>query len=450
MGDFRSFKTAQRQPAQPMKPVVDPAAWSPDDLRNVASWSYRITDKDADELAAGVAVVRKAGVAAVDVTRESFPLGGFGEVLRDVRHELMDGRGLVMMQNFPLDRFDREQTAIAYIGLGSWLGATMSQNKHGHILGHVKDLGGDYSDPTTRGYMTRSEMRFHTDACDYVGLLCLNASKSGGASRIASSVTVHNRMLASRPDLVKVLTEDFYRSRSGEVSSGDLPYFKQPIFSFTEGYFSATGVGAVIDKAQQLPGVPKFTPAQKEAVEVYRQTVEESALDIDFRRGDIQFLNNFVMLHTRREYEDGRSRSASATCCGCGSTMRRDASSRRSSAPAVLAAACRSRAWRVSRRSTSTRRRPDRERRHSAGEHRHRPCLYKEPRTWKEESHYRYALACCEEFGERPSYPGFVRAKKELNANKEAFSEQLFIASAGCSKRPQFWVKAVSWGQMAR
>jgi hypothetical protein len=180
----------------------------------------------------------------------------------------------------------------------------MSQNKFGHILGHVKDLGGDYSDPQTRGYMTHAGMRFHTDACDYVGLLCLNASKSGGASRIASSVTVHNRMLATRPDLVKVLTEDFYRSRSGEVSPGDLPYFKQPIFSFTEGYFSATGVGAVIDKAQQLAGVPKFTPAQKEAVEVYRQTVEESALDIDFQRGDLQFLNNFVMLHTRREYED--------------------------------------------------------------------------------------------------------------------------------------------------
>jgi hypothetical protein len=117
-------------------------------------------------------------------------------------------------------------------------------------------------------------------------------------------VTVYNRMLERRPDLVKVLTEDFYRSRSGEVSPGELPYFKQPIFSFTDGYFSATGVGAVIDKAQQLPGVPKFTPAQKEAVEVYRQTVEECALDIDFQRGDIQFLNNFVMLHTRREYED--------------------------------------------------------------------------------------------------------------------------------------------------
>jgi hypothetical protein len=304
MGDFRSFKTATRLPATPMEPVADPADWSPESLKEVSRWSYKITERDADELADGIASVRRSGVAVVDVGHESFPLKRFGDVLLDVRRELMDGRGIVMMQNFPLDRFDREETAIAYIGLGSWLGHTMSQNKMGHILGHVKDLGGDYSDPHTRGYMTHAEMRFHTDACDYVGLLCLQTSKSGGASRIASSVTVYNRMLERRLDLVKILTEDFYRSRSGEVSPGELPYFKQPIFSFTEGYFSATGVGAVIDKAQELAGVPKFTPAQKEAVEVYRQTVDDCALDIDFQRGDIQFLNNFVMLHTRREYED--------------------------------------------------------------------------------------------------------------------------------------------------
>jgi hypothetical protein len=304
MSDFRSFLSSQRLPARPMVPVVDPAGWAPAELADVARWSYRIGERDADELADGIASVRRHGVAVVDVARENFPLKKFADVLADVRRELTDGRGIVMMQNFPLDRFDREATAIAYIGLGSYLGRTMSQNKLGHILGHVKDLGGDYHDPHTRGYMTRAEMRFHTDACDYVGLLCLQPAMSGGASRIASSVTVYNRMLERRPDLVQVLTEDFYRSRSGEVSPGEAPYFKQPIFSFTDGYFSATGVGAVIDKAQSLPGVPKFTAGQKEAVDVYRQTVEACALDIDFCRGDIQFLNNFVMLHTRREYED--------------------------------------------------------------------------------------------------------------------------------------------------
>jgi Taurine catabolism dioxygenase TauD, TfdA family len=32
--------------------------------------------------------------------------------------------------------------------------------------------------------------------------------------------------------------------------------------------------------------------------------VDECAIDIGFAPGDIQFLNNFVTLHTRREYQD--------------------------------------------------------------------------------------------------------------------------------------------------
>jgi hypothetical protein len=287
-----------------MNPVVDPAGWSADALKDVSSWSYKITDADGDELEAAVAAVRRKGVSMVDIEKGDFPLKGFADVLTDVRRELLDGRGIVMMQDFPLGRFDREGTAIAYIGLGTYLGETMSQNKAGHILGHVKDLGGDYNEANTRGYMTNAEMRFHNDACDYVGLLCLQTAKSGGASRIASSVSVYNTILQRRPELAEALCNDWYRSRSGELSSGDLPYIKQPMFSFEQGYFSATGAGAAIDKAQQLPGVPKYTPVQAEAVEYYRDVVEELALDIDFRRGDIQFLNNFVMLHTRREYQD--------------------------------------------------------------------------------------------------------------------------------------------------
>jgi len=304
VGDFRSFLTSKRGFAQPMQPVVDPAGWLPDDLRDVAAWSYHISERDIEELAAAIAVVRRNRVPLVEVARENFPLAGFAEILADVRRELMEGRGIVMLRGFPVERFDREEAAIAYLGLGGYLGKTMSQNKQGHILGHVKDLGGDYADPHTRGYMTSAEMRFHTDACDYVGLLCLRTSRSGGESRIASSVTVYNRILERRPDLAKALTEDFYRSRSGETNAGDAAFFKQPIFSFAEGYFSATGAGVVIDKAQELPGVPKFTPAQKEAIEVYRATVEESAVDIEFASGDIQFLNNFVMLHTRRGFDD--------------------------------------------------------------------------------------------------------------------------------------------------
>jgi Taurine catabolism dioxygenase TauD, TfdA family len=304
MGDFRSFKTALRRPAAPMQPAVDPADWSPESLQDVANWSYRISNRDADELAAGVAAVRRAGVPIVDIRRASFPLQAFGDVLTDVRRELLDGRGIVMMQNFPLDQFDREETAIAYVGLGAWLGDTMSQNKLGHILGHVKDLGGDYNDPHTRGYMTNAEMRFHTDACDYVGLLCLQPSKRGGESRIASSVTVYNRMLEMRPDLVKVLTEDFYRSRMGEAVPGEAPWYRMPIFGFDEGRFYSVGGGIRLEHAYSLAGVPPMSAAQKEALELYKATIRECAAEIPFVPGDVQFLNNYVTMHTRRAYED--------------------------------------------------------------------------------------------------------------------------------------------------
>ena len=35
MGDFRSFKTSRRQPAGPLQPVVDPADWNPESLKDV-------------------------------------------------------------------------------------------------------------------------------------------------------------------------------------------------------------------------------------------------------------------------------------------------------------------------------------------------------------------------------------------------------------------------------
>ena len=132
MGEFRSFKTAQRRPAEPMKRVVDPAAWVAEDLKDVSRWSYRLTDSDANELAEAVATVRRNDVSIVDIQKQDFPLNALADVLVDVRRELLDGRGIVMMSNFPLDRFDREGNAIAYVGLGAHLGASVLRRVVGH------------------------------------------------------------------------------------------------------------------------------------------------------------------------------------------------------------------------------------------------------------------------------------------------------------------------------
>jgi hypothetical protein len=303
MRDFRSFQFTRREPAVPMRPVVDPAGWTPELLGPVSDWAYQLTEDDSDELNAAVDEFRKLGLRLPKVNRHNFPLKKLEHVLADIRKELMDGRGIVMVQNFPVDRLDREGIAIAYMGFGSYLGDKMIQNRFGHVLGHVKDIGETYGS-TGRSYNTSAQVRFHSDACDYVGLLCLHPAKKGGTSRVASSVTLYNKMLERRPDLVEVLTKDFYRSHNGEMTPGTLPWYKQPIFCFTDGYFSAIGAGSTIEKVLRIQGVPPLTPEQKEAIAVYRAIVEEFAADIDFKVGDIQFLCNQVTLHSRRAFED--------------------------------------------------------------------------------------------------------------------------------------------------
>ena len=302
MSDFRSFPTARRAPAIAGQPLIDPAGWDPAALANVSDWAYRITEEDAAEIVNAVDTFRRTGAEIIEVGRDNFPLPRLGAVLADVRRELIEGRGMVMIRNFPVDRLDRAGVATAYLGLGAYVGERTLQNRDGHMLGHVKDVGGDYG--VERGYSTNAELRFHADGCDYVGLLCLATAKSGGESRVASSVTVYNRILAERPELIEVLTQDFYRTNNGEETQGDEPWFKQPVFSFHEGYMSAMGLGTTIEKAQKLAGVPKLTATQLDAIKFHRDMVSRCAVDIPFEAGDIQLLNNYGMLHSRRSFED--------------------------------------------------------------------------------------------------------------------------------------------------
>jgi len=294
----------QRAYARPLEPVIDPAAWEPQDISRDASWAYSFSPSDLDEIDAAVARFLASGKALAQMTREDFAVTRVSAVLKEARAELLDGRGFVYLRGLPVHDMSADEAATAYFGLGQHIGAPVSQNAQGHILGHVKDYGRSIDDLNARGYQTTAELGFHADHSDHVGLLCLRTAKSGGASRFASSVTLYNRLLALRPDIVKVLCEDFYYSRGGEIPPGKEAWYRQPAFSFHEGFFSARGLSSYVLKAQRLPGVPAFTDLQKEAISLFRKTVAECAVNLEFKPGDIQLLHNHVVLHSRSAYED--------------------------------------------------------------------------------------------------------------------------------------------------
>jgi hypothetical protein len=204
-------------------------------------------------------------------------------------------------------RYPRDEQAIAYMGVGSHLGRARSQNAKGHLLGHVKDLGLDIRDANVRYYQTNRRLEYHTDSVDVVGLLCLQEAKSGGESFLASSMTLYNEVLARSPDLLPALFEPYPTDRRGEVPEGMRPWFDMPIFHWHAGRLSCIYVRQYIESAQQLfPEARRLSRAQIAAMDLLDEIVNEPRvhLSMSFRAGDIQFLHNHQILHSRNDFEN--------------------------------------------------------------------------------------------------------------------------------------------------
>ena len=303
------MRTEMLHSAEPMPPLIEgPSAWAGRELRGRESdWVIRLTPTHRAEIDAAIRGFRSAGSSLATIAADQFPLPTLGAVLRAVLDELLEGRGFVLLRGFEVARYPREAQAVAFMGLGSHLGVPRSQNAKGHLLGHVKDLGLDVTDPNVRYYQTHRKLEYHTDSCDIVGLLCLKTAKAGGESFIVSSMTLYNEVRRRRPDLLPALFQPYPTDRRGEVPEGMQPWFDMPIFHWYADRLSCIYVRQYIESAQRhFPQAARLTPQQVEAMDLLDALSNDPDLHLSmaFEPGDMQFLHNHVILHSRNDFEN--------------------------------------------------------------------------------------------------------------------------------------------------
>jgi len=298
---------ASTMPPMPPGPVSGAQVWHGRDLQQHTEWMHRLSTAELAEIDAAIRAFKASGAALADISPANFPLPAFSRSLQGLLAEILSGRGFVVLRGFDVEKHSREEAAIAYMGLGSHLGRARSQNAKGHLLGHVKDLGLNIKDPKVRYYQTNRKLEYHTDSIDIVGLLCLKTAKAGGESFIASSMTIYNEILARRPDLVPALFMPFPTDRRGEVPEGMKPWFDVPIYNWHAGLLSCIYVRQYIESAQQLfPEATRLTPQQVEAMDLIDTLVNDPQIHLSmaFLPGDMQFLHNHQILHSRNDFED--------------------------------------------------------------------------------------------------------------------------------------------------
>jgi hypothetical protein len=290
-----------------LPPEIDhPSAWYGPAVAGRSDWIESLSPAELSEIEAASRQLAASECDWERLTRSDFPLPTLSRRLPKIRDEVLDGRGFVLLRGLPVERWGRRLSALAFLGLGLHLGNLRSQNRQGHLLGHVRDLGLKSQDPHVRIYQTNERQNYHTDSCDIVALLCLQPAKAGGLSSLVSSVTIFNEMRRRRPDLAAVLFERIETDRRGEVPAGEMPYFCIPVFNWHEGLLSAIYHRTYIESARRFPGVPPLSETQIEALDLFDELSNDPALNfqMQFETGDIQLVHNHTLLHDRTAFED--------------------------------------------------------------------------------------------------------------------------------------------------
>lgn len=289
------------------KPLESHIDWHADDVADPEVWTMWLTDDDARELDAALVHAKSVSTDLLDIALDDFPLDGLAAKLAGVERELIDGRGFVRLAALDVQKYSDDDLTMLYWGIGLHLGDPWPQNKHGHLMGDVTDQGKGISDPTLRGNeLGQIALDYHTDGADLIGLMCLRTAKSGGLSCVANVVAIYNALVAARPDLVTALFDELPYDFRGEEPPGAKPFYKFPVFTEHQERLFVRFIPQYIRASQRHAEAPRLSAKTLEALDAVSAMARDPRYNVymDLQPGEMQFINNYHVLHGRTAYED--------------------------------------------------------------------------------------------------------------------------------------------------
>jgi len=118
------------------------------------------------------------------------------------------------------------------------------------------------------------------------------------------------RVLGEAPELAAALYEPQPYDFRGEEPDGSKPFYEMPVFTQWGDRLFVRYIRPYILASQRHADAPRITPEAEEAM----RRVDAMTLDatynvfMDLMPGDIQFVNNYLVLHSRTAYRDAPDR----------------------------------------------------------------------------------------------------------------------------------------------
>ena len=290
------------------KELTGPLAWRRETIKD-QSWLVEIPIKAINELKEFIALLRENPVPIEALDSTDYRLEHCTRLMKNVENKLNNGPGLTIVSKLPVDEFSKGEMKQIYWVLSGILARPVAQSFDGRLLYDVIDTGVKIA-ARTRGDLTNQELSWHTDygfnfPPPFIGLLALNTAPKGGISRVASMMTAHNILHKQYPDYLERLYQPFWWNRQGEHPKGDNPVHFYPIFSYDGKTVRGRYIKWLLYKGYELMD-EHFDEIGQKALETMFDIMSEpkNHITFDLEPGQIQYMNNFAVAHSRTDYED--------------------------------------------------------------------------------------------------------------------------------------------------
>jgi hypothetical protein len=94
-------------PATPVfaAPIRHPSAWTVADFRSPANYSVDLTAAQLRDIAAAMRRIKAAGIGLNGLQREHFEVPSLRPIVEEIRRQVEDGRGFVLLRRLPVEDY---------------------------------------------------------------------------------------------------------------------------------------------------------------------------------------------------------------------------------------------------------------------------------------------------------------------------------------------------------
>jgi alpha-ketoglutarate-dependent taurine dioxygenase len=291
-------------------PIEGPSAWRRADIRTE---DYRVCldGPCLDEIRRVVDDIRAHPLPTILRSSADFDMTNCHAAMAEVRRILKEGVRFAVFDRLPVEEMSKPEAEAIYWLLASMVARPVAQKLDGTMIYDVHDTGQQALPGSgIRPDKTNIEIRFHIDNAynttppEIVGLLCLTTAKSGGVSRVLSFHSVYNELLKRHRELLPRLYQPFWFDRQKEFFHGEPETFCAPVFEEGEELRSRFSVhqinGGYAMRGERLDN--EGAAALAATLEIFEEP--DISADFEFAPGEIQFVDNRTLGHSRTEFED--------------------------------------------------------------------------------------------------------------------------------------------------